>query len=595
MKKKTKKSLLVLLSTVLLLSMLAACSSKNNDPQPTTTPKNPGTTPEVEATEPKRDEITIDVFSMLSNFSGEQTGWFAHVLKEKFNVKLNIIASNLEGGGDIKFQSMMASGDLGDLVVFGDTDSKYLDAIAAGMLLDWTKDGLVDTYGKNMLQYAPKALEKNKAQFGGGTSIYGIGNEVGPESDGPSEAQELNYHPNLRWDLYEQLGRPEINTMEDYLPVLKDMQELQPKSDSGKPTYAFSMWSDWDGNMMMNTKAWAGMHGYEEGDGFNPGGFTLVSADSEDVQGILDEDSYYMRGLRLYFDANQMGLVDPDSITQNFDEAVNKMRDGQLLFSWFSWFDDAYNTPERMAEGKGFHLVPFNEERSFSNGFNPYGGNRVWSIGSKAEHPERVMEIIDWLYSPEGNMTANYGPEGMIWELKDGKPVLTALGEEAFPSNKTPIPAEFGGGVWDDGRNQINNTTFKSTMINPDNGDPYDQSLWTSTLAKNPTKLEENWRAAMGASTAVEWFVKNNKIAVQKAIYTGQPYVEMSDDLKQKQGQVASVIKEYSWKLIYANDEAHFNKLKDEMINKAKGLGYDDVVEFNKEQHKVVFELRKNS
>lgn len=595
MKKKTKKSLLVLLSTVLLLSMLAACSSKTNDPQPTASANNPGKTTEVENTEPEREEITIDVFSMLSNFSGEQTGWFAHVLKEKFNVKLNIIASNLEGGGDIKFQSMMAGGDLGDLVVFGDTDSKYLDAIAAGMLLDWNKDGLVETYGKNMLQYAQKALEKNQAQFGGGTSIYGIGNEVGPDSDGPSEAQELNYHPNLRWDLYEQLGRPEINTMEDYLPVLKAMQELQPESDSGKPTYAFSMWSDWDGNLMMNTKAWAGMHGYEESDGFNPGGFTLVSADTEDVQGVLDENSYYMRALRLYFDANQMGLVDPDSITQNFDEAVNKMRDGQLLFSWFSWFDDAYNTPERLEEGKGFHLVPFNEARSYSYGFNPYGGNRVWSIGAKAEHPERVMEVIDWLYSPEGNMVANYGPEGMAWELVDGKPVLTALGEEAFPSNKTSIPAEFGGGVWDDGRNQINNTTFKSTMINPDNGDPYDYSLWTSTLAKNPTKLEENWRAAMGANTAVEWFVNNDKIAVQKAIYTGQPYVEMSDDLKQKQGQVASVVKEYSWKLIYANDEAQFNKLKEEMINKAKGLGYDDIVEFNKEQHKVVFELRKNS
>lgn len=592
---KKKKPLVLLTAIVMCFSLLAACSSGNNDPKTSNTPTTNTNEPTNVQEEAPREEITIDVFSMLSNFSGEQTGWFAESVKKKFNINLNIISSNLEGGGDIKFQSMMAGGDLGDLVVFGDTDAKYTDAIAAGMLLDWTKDGLVDQYGKNLQQNAPKALEKNKAQFGGGTAIYGVGNDVGPDTDGPSEAQDLNYHPNLRWDLYEQLGRPEINTMEDYLPVLKQMQELQPKSDSGKPTYAFSMWADWDGNMMMNTKAWAGLHGYEEGDGFNPGGFTLVSADTEDVQGILDENSYYMRGLKLYFDANQMGLVDPDSITQNFDDAVNKMRDGQLLFSWFSWFDDAYNTPERASEGKGFHLVPFNEARSYSNGFNPYGGNRVWAIGSKAEHPERVLELIDWLYSPEGNMTANYGPEGMAWELVDGKPVLTELGVEAFPSNKTPIPAEFGGGVWDDGRNQINNTTFKSTAINPDNGDPYDYQLWTSTLQKSPTKLEENWRAAMNANNAVDWFVKNDKIAVQKAIYTGNPYVEMSDDLKQKQGQVASVVKEYSWKLIYANDEAHFNQLKDELITKAKGLGYDEVVAFNKEQHQVVFDIRKNS
>ncbi|URN93018.1 MAG: ABC transporter substrate-binding protein [Candidatus Pristimantibacillus lignocellulolyticus] len=593
---KTKRSLVTLLTFVMCVSLLAACGSKGNDPKTTPTPA-PKTTNEGTEVEPPvtRDEITIDVFSMLSNFSGEQTGWFAHTVKEKFNINLNIISSNLEGGGDTKFQTMMAGGDLGDLVVFGDTDAKYTDAIAAGMLLDWNKDGLLEQYGKNLQKNAPKALEKNTAQFGGGTALYSVGNDVGPDIEGPSEAQELNYHPNLRWDLYEAIGKPEINTMEDYLPVLKAMQEAQPESDSGKPTYAFSMWGDWDGNMMMNTKAWAGMHGFEEGDGFNPGGFTLVSADTEEVQAILDENSYYMRGLKLYFDANQMGLVDPDSITQNFGDAVNKMTDGQVLFSWFSWFDDSYKTPERSAEGKGFQLVPFNEARSFSNGFNPYGGNRVYAIGSKTEHPDRVMELIDWLYTPEGTMTANYGPEGMIWEVVDGKPVFNDLGVEAFPSNKTPMPEQFGGGVWDDGRNQINNSTFKLTMINPENGDPYDSSIWASTLAKAPSKVDENWRAAMGVNTAVEWFVKNDKIAVQKAIFTGKPYVEMSDDLKQKQGQIASVIKEYSWKLIYANDEAHFNKLKEEMIGKAKGLGYDEVVAFNKEQHKVVFEARKNS
>ncbi len=582
-----KKSLKTMLIVLLAGAMLAACSN-SNQPGQSNTPQSGNT----DSSGKERPEITLDVFSMLSNFSGEQPGWFAKVVKDKFNIKLNIIASNLEGGGDVKFQSMMAGGNLGDLVVFGATDSKYLDAIEAGQLLDWNKDGLLEQYGPNLKKYADKALEMNQKTFGAGTSIYGVGGDVGPDSDGPSEGRDLNYHPNLRWDLYEALGRPEIKTMEDYLPVLKAMKELQPTSDSGKPTYAFSMWPDWDGNLMMNAKAWAGMYGFEENDGFNPGGFTLVSADKKEIQGLLDDNSYYMRGLKLYFDANQLGLVDPDSLTQNFETLVDKMRDGQILFAWFSWLDDAYNTPERAEEGKGFHLVPFEEERAFSNGFNPYGSNRIWSIGSKTKHPERVMELIDWMYSPEGTMVSNYGPEGMMWELKDGKPVLTALGEEAFPSNSTPIPEEFGGGVWDKGRNQINNTTFKLSAINPETGDPYDYQLWSSTLAKNPTKLEENWRTAMDASTPVEWFVKNDKIAVQKPIFTGEPYVEMTDDLKQKQGQVAAVIKQYSWKMVYAKDEAEFNKLKEEMVTKAKGLGYDDVVAFNREQNEKTFQYR---
>ena len=598
MNKKIRKAGLASTAALLALS-LAACSSNNNgnngnNASPSVSSgASAGASQEASAS-PARDEYTIDVFSMLSNFSGEQQGWFAKVVKDKFNLKLNIISSNLEGGGDVKFNAMMSSGDLGDLVVFGDDGQKYQDAIKAGMLLDWTQNGLLDTYGKNMMQYAPKAIEKNKVNFGGGSKVYGIGFDVGEDKDGPSEGKDLTYHPNLRFDLYQQIGSPAIKTMEDYLPVLKKMQELEPKSDSGRPTYAFSMWKDWDGNMMMNTKAWAGLHGFDETDGFSNGGFTLISADKDEIQGVLDEDGYYIRGLKLYFDANQMGLVDPDSLTQTFDDVVNKMTDGQLLFTWFPWMN-TYNTPERLAEGKGFALVPFEEERTFSYGFNPYGGNRVWAIGAKAKNPERIMEFLDWMYSPEGVIVSNYGPEGLAWKKgADGKLELTDLGNEAFPSNQTPIPEEFGGGTWKDGQNQINNTTLKMTATNPETGDPYQYDLWTSYLAKAPNKLEENWRAAMGgATTAREYLEKNGKLAVNKQIFTGTAPELISDDLSQKQSQVAQVIKQYSWKMVFAKDEAEFDKLKNEMIEKSKGLGYDDVLNWNKEQNQKTFGYRK--
>ncbi|WP_256757186.1 extracellular solute-binding protein [Cohnella sp. WQ 127256] len=594
-----RKSIFIILSVILAVSLAACSSGNNNKPEAgasSSAPAAPSASGEVSPSaepSPEREELTLDVFSMTANFSGEQPGWFAKVVKDKFNIKLNIIASQLEGG-DAKFSTMMASGNLGDLVIFGGSDQKWLDAIDAGMLLDFNKDGLLEKYGQNMLKNAPKALEKNKVNFGKGTSIYGIGFDVGPDQAGPSEAKELNAHPNLRWDLYEKAGRPAIKTMEDYLPVLKKMQELQPKSDSGRPTYAFSMWGDWDGNMMMHSKAWSTLYGFEEGDGFNPGGFSLISADKDEVQGILDEDGLYLRALKLYYDANQMGLVDPDSLTQKFDDAQNKMKDGQILFSMFAWQDDMYSTPERLAEGKGFHLVPFEEERNFSNGFNPYGGDRFWSIGSKTKHPERVMEFIDWLYTPEGYMTSNYGPEGMVYELKDGKPVLTALGEQALPSNDTPIPEEFGGGNWKDGRSQLINS-FKFTSVNPDNGEPYDYQLWSSELAKVTNKVDENWTKAMNASSAKDWLEKNNRLAIQKPIFTGTAPVVISADLEQKRGQIAPIIKEYSWKMIFAKNQADFDKLKKQMIDKAKGLGYDEVLAFNVEQNKKVFEYRKNS
>ena len=58
--------------------------------------------------------------------------------------------------------------------------------------------------------------------------------------DVPSEGLELVYGPYLRWDLYAQLGYPKIDTIEDLLPILKQMQELSPTNEDGEPVYAFS-------------------------------------------------------------------------------------------------------------------------------------------------------------------------------------------------------------------------------------------------------------------------------------------------------------------------------------------------------------------
>jgi putative aldouronate transport system substrate-binding protein len=82
----------------------------------------------------------------------------------------------------------------------------------------------------------------------------------------------------------------------------------------------------------------------------------------------------------------------------------------------------------------------------------------------------------------------------------------------------------------------------------------------------------------MGALTPKDYFVKNNMLAISKAIFTGSAPETAPADIQQKIGNVGKVIREYSWKMIYAKNEAEYNKLKQEMVTKAKGLGYDDAV-----------------
>ena len=44
---------------------------------------------------PYKEFITVDVFDAPANFQGIQSGWFAKVVKDRFNMELNIIAPNV--------------------------------------------------------------------------------------------------------------------------------------------------------------------------------------------------------------------------------------------------------------------------------------------------------------------------------------------------------------------------------------------------------------------------------------------------------------------------------------------------------------------
>ena len=74
-----------------------------------------------------REAITLTVFSERANYSGMQEGWGAKLLKDKFNVELNIVPN-----GEGVFDTRMESGNLGDIVIFG-SEGDYMQARDAGL------------------------------------------------------------------------------------------------------------------------------------------------------------------------------------------------------------------------------------------------------------------------------------------------------------------------------------------------------------------------------------------------------------------------------------------------------------------------------
>lgn len=562
---KLKKKVALAAAALLAASSLASCTAGGGD-EGTQSGEFPSSWDE---------EITIDVFDGLANYMGVQEGWFAQIVKEKFNMELNIIAPNVAGGGDTLYNTRVAAGDLGDLIVT-DKGEKLGELIEGGLVLDAT-----DYYPAmaNLQEFDAPVEHLNEALGG----LYGFPTSVSSlKPTEPSEGLNPTFGPYVRWDLYKELGYPEIGTLEDLLPVLADMQELNPTADNGQPTYAFSLFKDWDGNMMVTAKQPACFYGYDEI------GFVLAKADGSDYQSILDPESEYIRNLRLYYEANQLGLVDPESSTQNYDTLFSKFQNGQVLFSWWPWLgQSAYNTEENMAAGKGFEMVALEDQEIFSYGAEAYGGKPVFAIGSQAEDPERIAAFIDWLYSPEGayanssQTMGSAGPKGLTWDVNDaGEPELTEFGREAFLEGGATVPEEWGGGEYADGVSALNVSAVLPIEVDAETGFPYSYTFWPTYQATVANPLTEDWSAAMGdATSTMEYLQTNDQILVAPGASYAAP--ADSSEIETLRSAVKDIIKQYSWQMVFAENDAKFESLLEELIETADGLGYQQVLEFD--------------
>jgi putative aldouronate transport system substrate-binding protein len=45
----------------------------------------------------------------------------------------------------------------------------------------------------------------------------------------------------------------------------------------------------------------------------------------------------------------------------------------------------------------------------------------VWGVTNKAQHPDRALQVLDWLLSDEGFDMVKYGVEGIEYNMSDGK------------------------------------------------------------------------------------------------------------------------------------------------------------------------------
>lgn len=529
--------------------------------------------------------IRLDVYSQLANYSGIQQGWGATLLKDKFNVEINIIPDQ-----DGTYATRMEAGSLGDIVVWGANGDDYKNAVAKNMLLDWEQFDLGAKYAPYIMENYTAALESNR-QINGDDKIHGFGFNVAFSAD---SHQSFFYTWDLRWDLYKELGYPEVYDLDDMIDLFADMKEICPTDEIGNETYAVSVWPDWDGNMVMYVKALAtAYYGYDElGFGhYNPINGEFISC--------LDDDSPYMECLRFFNKLYRAGLLDPNSSSQTYDKMSEKLKNGGTFWSIFNYAGSmAYNTEAHLADGKYMYAMVPEDATPIVYGLGSTGGNRIWSVGNYTKYPELCLEILNWLATPEGSMTMWYGPKGLTWDYdENGGMYFTDLGKlTSNDSSYNMAGIEWTSpdtgktytlsGTFNDGCVQINNTTLSKDMVNPDgNGvETFNKDSWASVVTATTYPIQDDWREVNSATLADEYMEARVDEYGDK-MYVVMPDIpysegEKTSDLTLKWNNCAKTIKDLSWRAIYAKNEGEFNYHVNEMRRLCNQYGYDQCVEW---------------
>ena len=119
---KLKKLIVTMLVTALTVTSLVGCGNTQSSSSSASSNSNSSSSTSSSGTNAtsNSDTLTIEIYDVAANYQGMQTGWFAQVVKDRFNLELNIIAPQVAGSA--VYQTRASSCNLGDCVLLESTD-----------------------------------------------------------------------------------------------------------------------------------------------------------------------------------------------------------------------------------------------------------------------------------------------------------------------------------------------------------------------------------------------------------------------------------------------------------------------------------------
>lgn len=601
MKKHLSTIIAILLAMALITALFAGCSPKDSSSKTsdsgsssektqTETKKEEPKKEEAKKEEPKKEEtkkeepapaadakqevITLDCILNLG--AGLQTDlWWTDYLEEKTGAQLNVI-----NGNDADLATYIAADNLPDVIHFAGKSTTVDEmklAVQAGQLINYDdyKDQIPNVY----TTINETALNNSRSVFGEGSGLYFL---PGAASEYDSSYGGTEYGMRIHLPYFEEYiaanGYPELKTLNDFIPVLKWIQEQHPTNEAGQSAYGMSFFTDWDGNCINYADKFQQQLGY-----YSATWPCVVKVDDMTTHYAFEDNSIYYQSLKFMFNAQQAGIIDPDSLTQTWDDYCAKTA-ADRTYSSYCWSHPKNN---KLVIYDEYHPVSYSGAWVLGN----WNGNAGLAVAKKSDKIETALKVINFACDYDNVWYCLFGPQGEYWDLNsDGAPYITEQGYK-MQEDET-VELSVGGNPIKDApsfnlrllsHTQTPHPTY-GYIANPGSW-PADPSKKTEVQLEWEAFCKDNYGVDLGDAALSEIALLNELklFSVYRSEYSDPA---ISEDMTDLLTRAASFVPDTCWKMIYAANEAEFESIWQQLQDDLEAINFYSVYEYEAERLK---------
>ncbi|WP_322199073.1 hypothetical protein [Acutalibacter intestini] len=480
-----KKLICLLLALAMMLGCLAACGSdsgKSSSAPSSSVPSKEESTPSSKADEGSGEEsdpkeaneggklfdepVTLDLFIDIPWFWLDK--WGTDEVSQKITELTNMSFNVTRETDPQEIALMINSDDLPDLVYVenGGRQAMLSDPDVCYSYNELVERTGVDIHANETVIKANTAADGNYyALLNAYTSQESIDKGEAYISGG---ARSLAY----RLDIWEDIGSPEFNSIEDVEKALLACKEKYPDVIPLLPL---------EGNQWY----------FAEQMGLNGSGSLGYDKDGKpchylNMEGIQD---YYKLLNRFY----REGLITPESMTYGYDKYCEVRNSGKTFIQIRSADEAMTSNVAAKEAGTDYRWKLLTHDLS-DNALVSVNTGIGWAgtfITKNCKDPESAIRFMSWARGEEGRKLGSWGIEGVHWEYTEDGGVMTTQSYRDGLANGKIRQNDFGVGVWIFGDQGDENSFMDAAATDPDQIDYYQRLRNGSKHTKVMSELKK--------------------------------------------------------------------------------------------------------